>query len=257
MYKLNACLMSAVIFAAFLLFFVPVAAAQDVSAEPVVNVTEETLNEPKGGGSGPVLIELFSSQACFFCPQADRLFADLIEQKHIIGLACHVDYFDVDENALSHPFCTARQKFYMERLKAGVPYTPQMVMNGVRDVVGYKFEHINRALGDAETRSEIAIERNGEDSYTASFSALDSESMDLWLAVYDKPQDITIAEGRNRGNKVTYYNIVSRIEKTGKWDGTEQTQDIAPALSEENAGFVLMAQDSETGQVMAVGHYKR
>lgn len=234
----------------------PIAGAQEVSAEPVVNVTEETLNAPKGEG-GAVLIELFSSQACFFCPQADRLFADLIEQKHIIGLACHVDYFDVDENSLSQAFCTERQKFYMERLKAGVPYTPQMVMNGARDVVGYKFDHINNALGNAEALPEIEIESSGQDNFLATFSALGDKGkdMDLWLAVYDKPHEITIAEGRNRGKRVAYYNIVSRLEKAGNWDGTPKTQEITPALTEQNAGFVLMAQDSETGQLMAIGHY--
>lgn len=255
MYKINSCLIYLLFFAAFLLFVAPMSAAQDVSAEPVVSVTEETLNEPKGAG-GPVLIELFSSQACFFCPQADRLFADLLKQKHIIGLACHIDYFDVDENSLAQSFCTERQKFYVEALKAGVPYTPQMVVNGVRDVIGYKFEHINSVLGTAESRPEIEIEKDGQGAYTASFSALDSnKEMDLWLAVYDKPHEITIAEGRNRGKNVTYYNIVSRLEKAGDWDGTARTQEIAPALIEENAGFVLMAQDSKTGQLMAVGHY--
>ena len=66
--------------------------AQDVKALPVPAVEQEQIPRL---GKAPVVVELFSSQACVFCPRADRLFADLLKQDNVIGLACHVDYFDV------------------------------------------------------------------------------------------------------------------------------------------------------------------
>ena len=41
----------------------------------------------------PVVVELFSTQGCMFCPVADRLFTDLRNRvPNVIGLSCHVDY---------------------------------------------------------------------------------------------------------------------------------------------------------------------
>ena len=39
----------------------------------------------------PVVVELFSTQGCMFCPVADRFFIDLLAKAPaVIGLSCHV-----------------------------------------------------------------------------------------------------------------------------------------------------------------------
>ena len=37
-------------------------------------------------GESPVIVELFSSQACVFCPNADNFFKDLITKAGIYGV---------------------------------------------------------------------------------------------------------------------------------------------------------------------------
>ncbi|MCS6762525.1 MAG: DUF1223 domain-containing protein [Candidatus Devosia symbiotica] len=40
------------------------------------------------------MIELFTSQGCSSCPQADALLTSLAEQQDVVALAYHVDYWD-------------------------------------------------------------------------------------------------------------------------------------------------------------------
>src|SRR5690606_6242302 len=105
----------------------------------------------------PVIIELFSSQACAFCPRADRLLADLAQQVHVIALACHVDYFDVRSGALSQPFCSERQNWYMRALRGGPNYTPQMVVQGRYDAIGYDMPAVTHALRRAANHIPPAV----------------------------------------------------------------------------------------------------
>ena len=251
----------------FILFVIcasPFANAQNAAPEPVMAVVEESLGaEPAASlEKAPVLLELFSTQACLFCPQAERLFADLIKQENILGLSCHVDYFDVKVNALSHGFCTARQKKYMEQLKAGPQYTPQIVVNGRIDVVGHKFEKIKNAMTRAAPNApqSITISKGAGNDYTAALPAIDNpqgKPIDLWLFIYDRPYELTVAEGRNRGKKLAFYNIVSDLQSIGRWDGTAQDKAVSVEFKDMNKAFAIIAQDSENGAVLAIGRYRK
>ena len=230
--------------------------AQDVRALPVPAVEQETLPRL---GKAPMVVELFSSQACVFCPRADRLFADLLRQDNVIGLACHVDYFDVKQGALSHSFCTARQNWYMEVLAAGPNYTPQMVINGTYDVVGYKFDNVVETLQKA-VYSEIfpltVVETKAKGTWKV-VMPLDSlppnGDLRLWLALYDRPHELTIAEGRNKGQKAVYYNIVSSLGSTAEL-GEEVF--VTPPLEPTHAGFAVILQDMDSGRIYGVARHK-
>lgn len=209
--------------------------------------------------------ELFSSQACVFCPQADRIFGDLIAQDNVIGLACHVDYFDVEQGALSRPFCTARQSGYMERLNAGPNYTPQLVLNGRYEMVGYKLDKV--AAGVAYVRDHNPVKRLGvtandqKQGYslfplTAEGEGVPETPWSLWLAVYDAPHDVTIAAGRNKGKKMTYRHIVSAVKALGPWDGATPFP-LTVDLGKGQAGFVVLATQGPQGPIMAAGEYKK
>ena len=86
------------VFGAFLVLFSGLCLAQtNVPAVPPLAVEQEQLQDlaPKG----PTVIELFSSQACMFCPKADALLDVLALKDNVIALACHVDYFDLREGS--------------------------------------------------------------------------------------------------------------------------------------------------------------
>lgn len=229
-------------------------AVKDPPAVPVTPV-EAAHIAPQGF----TVVELFSSQACVFCPRADRLFADLIGQPNVIGLACHVDYFDVRAGALSTKFCTERQKKYMNQLRAGPPYTPQIVVNGHTDAVGYKVDAVSAAMRQEAQHPAtiIPIEPDGTttESYLALFPALPAGHYQVWLFPVDKPHDTSIAEGQNRGSAMSYVHIVRSEKDIGAWGGQAATVRVKPETTDAHTGFAILAQDSVSGRIIAAGYF--
>ena len=84
------------------------------------------------GQNAPVVVELFSSQGCASCPPADEFLLELAQQRNIIALGWHVDYWDYIgwKDAFAHPAFTERQKAYARALKQRMIYTPQFIING-------------------------------------------------------------------------------------------------------------------------------
>jgi hypothetical protein len=206
----------------FLVFlFITKGYAESPPAMPVEDVTREIVGEL---GTAPIVVELFSSQACVFCPKADRLFADILEQENVIGLACHVDYFDVEVGALSKPFCSERQSWYMEKLFAGPNYTPQIVINGALDVIGYKFDEVINVLKKAK-HSEVAR-----------MDVIESDALGTYKVVL--PLD--------------------KIEKpVGSTDNIGEDVFVTPPMKEGHKGFAVLLQNMETGRILAVGRVEK
>lgn len=237
--------------------------AQDDKAVPVPAVESEKLAPEVFDvlGQGPVVLELFSSQACIFCPQADRLFADMAQQVNVIGLACHVDYFDVRVGALSQPFCSARQDWYMKVLHGGPNYTPQLVVQGRHDAAGNKIPAITAALKKAATEipPAIATEYAGQSGhYRLQLPALVEDKhhpYKLTLMVYDSPHNVVIGEGRNKGQKMTYAKIVSALQDLGTWNGEADMMEVEIERNPGQQGFAILAQDEKTGTIAAAGRY--
>lgn len=230
------------------------------AAAPLTVVESQTVAR----GDELVVLELFSSQACVFCPKADQLFAELVQADNVIGLACHVDYFDVRTGSLSRPFCTSRQNWYMQALGAGPNYTPQMIVNGGADVVGYKTDDIKAAIKAAQQRPPLDIiitKTDAADDFTLSWDArsttTENEPAILWLMMIDKPHDIEIADGRNKGRKAYYVNIVSDMEERGSWEEAGHNKVIRAAIEEQQSGFVVLAQGTKSGKILAAGQYRK
>lgn len=230
-------------------------------AAPVAPVTEEAL--PADAlvlSQGPVVIELFSSQACVFCPRADRLLLDMARQEQVIALACHVDYFDVRTGSLAQPFCSVRQDWYMRTLHAGPNYTPQMVVQGVHDVVGYDIPDLTDALRLAAGNVPPAISISYDAAAKRYNIALPARGEDrnyrLTLFVYDKDRDVIVSEGRNKGQKMKYVGIVSALEDLGTWNAKDADEmQITVERKDGQQGFVVLAQDEKTGEIGAAGKY--
>lgn len=207
----------------------------------------------------PVVIELFSSQACTYCPAADAFMSDLVEQQGIIGLSCHVDYFDVKRGSLSKKFCTARQKDYKNKMALSSLYTPQMVVNGHMDVIGYEGAKVTAAIfrARAEKMGRIDITEKPNGSYAYTLPAQAAARAAIYIALFDKPHTLTVAEGGNRGKKMTYHNIVTSLMDVGAWDGAGDTRYISPLFTAQSGGFAVLAQDAITGKIIAAGMLQR
>src|SRR5579863_5049810 len=91
-----------------------------------------------GAQSRPTVVELYTSEGCSSCPPAEAQIGKLAQQDGIIALAFHVEYWDSGEwqDRFDSPEATARQRQYAHTLKLATVYTPQLVVDGQRDVVG-------------------------------------------------------------------------------------------------------------------------
>ena len=84
-----------------------------------------------------VVIELFTSEGCPKCPQADNLLRDLarsqpLEGIEIVPIALHVDFFDTEGwvDPYSQPWASLRQRRYAVRDGAPGWFTPQFFIGG-------------------------------------------------------------------------------------------------------------------------------
>ncbi len=211
-------------------------------------------------GESPVIIELFSSQACVFCPNADNFFKDLITKAGIYGVSCHVDYYGKDIDSLSKPFCTNRQKEYMKITGSGIYYTPQMIINGTKNVVGYEYDNVLDSVIEASKSNiekiNINKNENGDFSFEIKKRELSEEQdISVILMLYSKAIDVNIKQGRNKGKQISYVNLIEKMEEIGKWDGSASIFTFSVNIIESDAGFIIMAQDKNTGSILALGEY--
>src|SRR5512132_3005274 len=100
------------------------------------------------------VIELFTSQGCSSCPPADKLAGELARDPSLIVLSLPVDYWDYLgwKDTLALPGHTNRQRAYSKARGDREVYTPQVVVNGTRHVLGSDQRAIENAV--AETRSQ-------------------------------------------------------------------------------------------------------
>lgn len=205
-----------------------------------------------------ILLELFSSQACTFCPPADTQMAMFSNRKNLISLSCHIDYFDVKTGSLSLPFCSTHQSVYESTLRAGPKFTPQIVVNGQYNAVGYKKNDIKTALETGLKAPLPALDIAPMDEpnlFELTLPAAEKTDAKIWLMVFDKPHTQVVSEGINKGKTMTYYNIVSNAGLLGSWDGTQKSLRFDAKLKGTSKGFAVIVQDSKTGAVLRAGQY--
>ena len=103
---------------------------------------------------GKVVLELFTSQGCSSCPPAEAVLRKLSTDEHhasdIIPLAFHVDYWnDLGwEDPFSSPEWTDRQNEYRAVMGGATLYTPQIIIQGQREIIGSNESSIRKAIRD-------------------------------------------------------------------------------------------------------------
>lgn len=226
-----------------------------------VQIMTSTLAQSDESNTAPVVVELFTSQSCSSCPPADSLLGTLAESKNVIALSCNVTYWNHLhwEDTLSQDFCTQRQRQYTQTLKSRGPYTPQMVINGIHDVVGNRTNQVTKTVQAAATNDKvlpIALTKTGDSlQINLPHKAGITQPVTLLLIHHGDKHTQSIPSGENRGRTVSYTNPVTKITSLGQWDGQEGV--ITHALTQHAAGYVVMAQGQNGyGNIIAAGQIK-
>src|SRR5262249_17135831 len=110
----------------------------------------------------PVLVELFTSQGCNSCPPADELLGRLADRPNVIALSLPVTYWDMLgwKDALATDANTRRQKAYAQFMGRGGVYTPQIIVDGVSDVVGSREGDVDAAIARRQAEIEVSLAKS-------------------------------------------------------------------------------------------------
>lgn len=237
------------------------AMAQEADVTPV-SAKETAVENPLDGlyaltGSA-VVLELFTTQACTFCPKADAFMQELANHKNLIALSCHVDYFDVKAGSLSLPACSERQAAYEATLRQGPKYTPQIVINGRKSVVGYRRADVWNTISEA-AKTPVMLgqitELEAGKVFEIALPQMKETSLKIWVLAFEKPKTLTVADGANRGKEFTYYNVVSEAKMVEEWNGKAKNLRLDPTLDKNAAGFVVLVQDTSSQNHVLVAQY--
>ncbi len=100
----------------------------------------------------PVVVELFTSEGCSSCPPADAFLTELARgRRDVLPLAFHVTYWNSLgwRDPYSLDAATNRQSQYGSRFGDG-SYTPEMVVDGQKGLVGSERGEAEAAIASAE-----------------------------------------------------------------------------------------------------------
>lgn len=123
---------------------------------------------PHAGRAGPAtqndgvaVVELFTSEGCSSCPPADANLARIAGRDHVYALSFHVDYWDYLgwRDPWSDARWSARQRRYAHAMGSNNVYTPQIVVNGVRQLPGSDVAATDGAIAQALARPAPATIR--------------------------------------------------------------------------------------------------
>lgn len=211
----------------------------------------------------PVVVELFTSQGCSSCPPADEVLANLATRGDVVALSYNLDIWDYIgwQDTLALPENTARQRAYAARLKTQV-YTPQLVVDGMADIVGSRAGEIDAAIerrkAGSANRPAVSLALDGEnlvvDIGPDPSGARNREARVLLLRTLSSAS-VEVEAGENSGSTLVYTNVVRALSDLGPWTGdaarlTAPRRDPAAPPSD---GFAVIVQEKDQGEIVGGG----
>ncbi len=101
-----------------------------------------------GASANPVVVELFQSQGCSSCPPANANLNAIADRPGVLALSFAVTYWDYLgwKDRFAQPAFTERQRAYAKSKQSDGVYTPQVVINGRRAIVGARRGSFDAAI---------------------------------------------------------------------------------------------------------------
>jgi hypothetical protein len=226
----------------------------------------------------PVLVELFTSEGCSSCPPADEFVQKLdalqpVPGAYLIVLSEHVDYWDHDgwKDPNSSPALTDRQNAYVRALGLSTPYTPQIIVDGTREMGLSDPQVVEQIFRQAVSTpkvpvriSTVTFDHGKSDLLRAHLEAdqdNDNTSADLYLAIALDHTESQVLRGENGGRHLKHVAVVQQIAKVGKLQkGKALVEDVAlklkPGLATDNLRVVAFVQKPGPGKLLGVAVWK-
>jgi hypothetical protein len=211
------------------------------------------------------VVELFTSQGCAQCPPADALLTGLAEEGDVVALAYHVDYWDYVgwEDTFGSGDFSDRQRAYAKSWGSSRIYTPQMVVNGAKGVVGSRRSEVHGALDGAVLPLAVDIARDGDALHVTIPPNTSLEDAVVWMVTYLDRADVAIDKGENAGKTMVYTQVVTSRQALGIWEGATGANLKLPLpeiLDDGSTGIAVIVQqesDGLPGPILGAATYER
>jgi hypothetical protein len=235
-------------------------AALALAAAPAAFGQKGGMNVPEHA-MRPVVMELFSSQGCGKCPQANANIAKLTERSDVIAVTYPVGYWDYLgwDDTFAKPEFTERQKRYNRVLGHRGPYTPQVVYSGRLHGSGVDIKKIEPKFAVRDITPYPASVAFDKDTVIVS-GTIPPKTEDKAAAtagvvlIRFRPgaTKVTPGAGANKGKTMTYMNLVTSLEPLGDWTGGIQK---FPARCSSGC-LVLVQRDGMEGAIIGAAQKK-
>lgn len=198
------------------------------------------------GPSDPVVVELFTAQGCGVCAEANTRLEAVADEPGVIALTYAVDYWDYLgwQDTFARPEFAQRQRDYRRPLRVRDVSTPQIVINGRRQVALAQPPALQAAIDEEAMRPanppEIEFRETGDRVGVGSGTS--PEGGAEVVAVRYKPgaQTVVVSSGENRGRRLRHTNVVVGVETLGDWRGRPVLYPLPDQLAQGEAVAVLI-----------------
>ena len=215
----------------------------------------------------PVVVELFTSEGCSSCPPADALLVKLSQMDgpgmpQVIVLGEHVDYWNsvTWNDRFSSAQFTGRQQGYAQHFGLASPYTPQMVIDGQKQLVGNNPSEVGKdidAAAKVEKPAQISVVKSAAGSYQVSVQAPNAKGK-VFLAITEDGLSTEVKGGENGGRTLHHAGVVRELRtlgalKNGTFEGKVEVamkHDWNPA----NVKAVVFVQQADYGPILGAAY---
>lgn len=216
--------------------------------------------------ASPVVVELFTSQGCSSCPDADAVISQWgkseFKKGKVLPLSFNVDYWNYLgwRDLFSTPVYSRRQRRYASALGVGV-YTPQMVVAGRSAFVGSNGAKAAAEVRRLEERTPLArLHIAASDSSRVKLT-ITAETLQEWsgnlhvmLALFENDLVTEVESGENTGHDLRADFVVRRLIDLGPLkSGFQRSLDDPwdPGWRKDRAGAAVFVQDMDSLETFA------
>ncbi len=162
----------------------------------------------------------------------------------MLALSYAVTYWDYLgwKDRFAQPAFTQRQRDYAKSEQSDGVYTPQVVINGSRAVVGANTATLGKAMRAAGgIKGGPALSRQG--SRVTIGALANAAPAKVLLITYDpRERPVPIKAGENTGKTLPHRNIVTDLTVAGTWTGKPLSIDLPEATDPALRRAVLLQQ---------------
>lgn len=204
--------------------------------------------------SGPVVVELYTSQACESCWRANAVVAGLAVRPDVLPLTFPVDYWDYLgwTDTLAQPEFGERQRERTRTLGLRGLQTPMAVVDGSAHASGLEPGRL-MALIRAGRREQPArpAARFTARGRRIQVTAAPGGRGEVWLVRYDpRLVQVPVTSGPNKGRRVPHRNVVRQLVRLGVWNGRAQSYAL-PEFEADGLRSAVVVQAVDSGKVVA------